>query len=110
MMSSAWVDGWTLWGRPAFIRAAGMHQTALTKSTSSQVASCSYGPRRTRKDPESFPLDRAGRLGRHVVDDPIDAADLVDDPGGRLAEHVPGELEEVGGHAVGRGDRAQGQD
>jgi hypothetical protein len=27
----------------------------------------------------------------------------------QLAQHVPGELEEVGGHAVGGGDRAQGQ-
>src|SRR4029450_4400405 len=37
---------------------------------------------------ESFPLDRAGRLARHVVDDAVDALDLVDDAGG----HVPDEL------------------
>jgi hypothetical protein len=28
----------------------------------------------------SLPLDRPRRLARHIVDDPIDALDLIDDP------------------------------
>src|SRR5690606_28634319 len=59
--------------------------------------------------PESFPLDRPWRLGGHVVDDAVDAADFVDDARGGLGQDVPGELVEVSRHAVGRGDRAQGQ-
>src|SRR6218665_1963660 len=66
--------------------------------------------RKRPNDAPSFPLDRARGLAGDVVDDAVDAADLVDDPRGGLAEDFPGELEEVGGHAVGRGDRAQGQD
>ena len=37
-------------------------------------------------DLPSFPLDRAGGLAGHVVDDPVDALDLVDDGiGGSVA-------------------------
>jgi hypothetical protein len=38
-----------------------------------------------RYDP-SLPLDRAGRLARDVVDDAVDALDLVDDAGGDMGE------------------------
>ena len=41
------------------------------------------------ESPELLPLDRPGRLGRHVVDDAVDAAHLVDDAGGGLGEDVP---------------------
>jgi 2-hydroxycyclohexanecarboxyl-CoA dehydrogenase len=58
---------------------------------------------------QRIPLDRARRFGGHVVDDAVDAADLVDDAGRAFAEDVPRELEEVRGHAVGGADRAQGQ-
>lgn len=56
--------------------------------------------------PELFPLNRAGRFGRDVVDDAIDAADLVDDACSGAAQDVPGELVEVGRHAVGGSDGA----
>ena len=39
---------------------------------------------------ELFPLDGAGGLGGHVVDDAVDAADLVDDARGGLGQDVPG--------------------
>src|ERR1700744_3851824 len=55
-----------------------------------------------------FPFNRRGRLRRDVVDDAVDAADLVDDPGGDLAEEVVGELDPVGGHAVLALDDADG--
>ncbi len=58
--------------------------------------------REPRSITSSFPLDRARRLRRHVVDDAIDALDLIDDAGRGAAEegHVVGV--EVGGHAVDR--------
>jgi hypothetical protein len=46
-------------------------------------------------------------LGGDVVDDPVDAAYLVDDAVRDPAEELHVEVEEVGGHAVDRGDRAQ---
>jgi len=56
----------------------------------------------------SLPLDGPGRLGRDVVDHPVDAAHLVDDAGGGAAEEVVGERVVVGGHAVGGDDGTQG--
>lgn len=50
----------------------------------------------------------AGRLGRDVLDHPVDASDLVDDAGCRLAEELVVEVETVRRHAVGGGDSAQG--
>ena len=58
----------------------------------------------------SFPLDRARRLRRHVVDDPVDAAHLVDDARGGAAEEVHVEGVEIRGHAVDRRDGAQRAD
>jgi hypothetical protein len=49
----------------------------------------------------SLPLDRPRRLRRDVVHDPVDPLHLVDDARRCAAQHVVGELEEVGGHAVG---------
>ena len=48
----------------------------------------------------SLPLDRPGRLARHVIDDPVDAFHFVDDAGGDAGEE--GVLEGIGirGHAV----------
>src|SRR5689334_4831955 len=48
----------------------------------------------------SLPLDRRRWLRRDVVDDPVDAGHLVDDPAGDLAEHVVRELGPVGRHPV----------
>src|ERR1700691_533876 len=58
----------------------------------------------------SLPLDRSRWLRGHVVDDAIDAFDLVDDAGRNRAEKIHVERIEIGGHAVGRGDRAQAND
>src|SRR6476469_6285546 len=60
--------------------------------------------------PRSFPLDRAGRLGRIVVDHPVDALDLVDDAGGGAAEEVVAERVDVGGHAIDAGHGAKRAD
>src|SRR3990172_3961516 len=57
-----------------------------------------------------FPLDRAGGLRGHVVDDAVDAFDLVHDAVGDAAQELHVEVVEVGGHAVARGDRAQRAD
>src|SRR6266508_409835 len=54
----------------------------------------------------SLPLDRARRLARHVIDHAVDAFDLVDDAGRDVADELRVEGIEVGGHAIGRGDRA----
>jgi hypothetical protein len=56
--------------------------------------------------PPSLPLDRARRLARHVVNDAIDAFDLVDDARRGAAEEGHVERIEVGGHAVDRGHGA----
>src|SRR5437660_3454597 len=58
----------------------------------------------------SFPLDGTRRLRGDVVDDAVDTADFVDDAGRGAAEELVREREVVGGHAVGRGHRAQGAD
>src|SRR5258708_30681942 len=60
--------------------------------------------------PESFPLDGARRLRGDVVDDAVDAAHLVDDPGRRAPQELVRERVIVGGHAVGRSDRPQRAD
>ena len=58
----------------------------------------------------SLPLDRAGRLRRHVVDDAVDALDLVDDARRGAAEEAHVEGIEVRGHAVVGCDGAKGAD
>src|SRR4051812_14572782 len=58
----------------------------------------------------SLPLDRAGRLRGDVVDHAVDAFDLVDDAGGDVADEGHVERVEIGGHAVGGGDREQAHD
>ena len=46
----------------------------------------------------------------HVVDNAVDAADFVDDAGGGAAEETHIVVVEIRGHAVDRGDGAQGAD
>ena len=58
----------------------------------------------------SFPLDRAGRLRRDVVDDAVDAGDFVDDAVGDAGEHVVGQAGPVGRHGVVGGDGAERDD
>src|SRR5690606_8425957 len=58
-------------------------------------------------DAESFPLDRARWFRGDVVDDAVDAADLVDDAGGGAAEEIHVVVVEIGGHPVDGGDGAQ---
>src|SRR5690242_9940131 len=48
----------------------------------------------------SLPFDRRRRLARDVVDDAIDAADLVDDACRDPLEHVVRQPRPVGGHPV----------
>src|SRR6185437_12109872 len=50
----------------------------------------------------SLPLDRAGRLRGHVVDDAVDAFDFVDDARRDAAEQFVRKGIVIGGHAVGR--------
>src|SRR4051794_34813582 len=52
-----------------------------------------------------FPLDGSRRLAGDVIGDPVDAADLVDDPGRDSPQEFMVEREIVGGHAVDRRDR-----
>ena len=54
----------------------------------------------------SFPLDRSRGLRSDVVDDAIDALDLVDDARRHRADEAHVERIEIRGHAVGRGHRA----
>ena len=58
----------------------------------------------------SLPLDRARRLACYVVDDAVDALDLVDDASRRAAEEGHVEGIEIGCHAIDRGHRAQRAD
>ncbi len=51
--------------------------------------------------PKSFPLDGAGGFGRHVVNDAVDAADLVDDSRRGLGEERMLEGIGIRRHAVG---------
>src|SRR3954470_21747676 len=55
-----------------------------------------------------FPLDGSRRLAGDVVGHPVDAADLVDDPGRDSPQEFMVEWEIVGGHAVDRRDSAEG--
>ena len=56
---------------------------------------------------KSFPLDRGGRFGRNIIDDAVDALDLVDDAHGDTVEHIIRDARPVGGHEVRRRDAAQ---
>src|SRR5690606_14105125 len=44
----------------------------------------------------------------YVIDDAVDATNLVNDPGRRAPEEVHVELIEIGGHAIHRGHGAKG--
>lgn len=52
-----------------------------------------------------FPLDRGGGLGADVVDDAIDASDLVDDSSRDLVQKIAPEIGPVRRHEVGRRHR-----
>src|ERR1700738_1696566 len=58
----------------------------------------------------SLPLDCARRFRGHVVDDTIDALDLVDDAGCHVSDEFHLERVEIGRHTVCRGYRAQCHD
>ena len=73
----------------------------LFSARSSRVPSChasSHSPSRSRR--RLLPLDRAGRLRRDVVGDPVHAGHLVDDPRRDALEHLVGQAGPVGGHRV----------
>src|SRR5262245_39804247 len=53
-----------------------------------------------------LPLDGSGGLGGDVVDDPVDALHLVDDPARDRGQHLRGDARPIGGHGVHRGDAA----
>ena len=57
-----------------------------------------------------LPLNCSRRLRGDVVDDPVDAAHLVDDAPGAERQEFVVEGEGIGGHAVGRGDGAKRAD
>src|SRR4051794_41171465 len=59
---------------------------------------------------ELFPLDRARRLGGDVVDDAVDAVDLVDDAVADPGQHIVRQPRPVGRHRVLAGDGADGAD
>src|SRR5690606_5502894 len=63
-----------------------------------------------RAGPESFPLDGARRLARDVVDDTVDALDLVYDAGRGAAEELHVVVVEVRCHAVDRSNGTQSAD
>src|SRR5229473_7491498 len=52
------------------------------------------------RPPGSLPLDGARGLGGDVVDDAVDALDLVDDPARDPAQQVVGQPRPVGGHGI----------
>ena len=56
-----------------------------------------------------FPLDGCGGFTGDIVDDAVDAADLVDDAHRNAVENVIRNSCPVGGHEVGRCDAAQCQ-
>src|SRR5258708_34636939 len=58
----------------------------------------------------SLPLGGAGGFGGDVIDDPVDAAHLVDVAGRGAAEDLVGEGVLGRGHAVGPAHRLQGAD
>ena len=47
-----------------------------------------------------FPLHRCGGFGGDVVEDAVDALDLVYDAVGDLVQHLKGDAGPVGGHKV----------
>src|SRR5229473_3808913 len=82
--------------------------TAIAETTSHLIRHAK--PTLSRATLPSLPLDRTGRLRGDVVDDAVDAAHLVDDPGRRAPQELVREGVIVGGHAVGRSDRPQRAD
>jgi hypothetical protein len=69
-----------------------------------------HNPQSQICNPGLFPLDGCGGFAGDVVDDAVDASDLVDDPAGDGAEDVVRDVREVGGHEVGRVHGADGDD
>ena len=59
------------------------------------------------KQLDLFEFDRGGRFGRDIIDDAVDALDLVDDAHGDAIEHIVRDARPVGGHEVRRRDAAQ---
>ena len=59
---------------------------------------------------ELLPLNGGGRLGGDIVDDSVDAADLVDDSVGDVGEEVVGESVPIGSHEIGGGHTTNGSD
>ncbi len=57
-----------------------------------------------------LPLNGAGGLGAYVVDDTIDALNLIDDAVGESAQEIVGEVSPVGGHPVSTGDGTDAND
>ena len=102
------------------LRTAEPSDTWLSHAAGGTIPACSYSLTPTRLFPLAyshspiptrlFPLDRAGRLGGDVVHHPVDAADLVDDPGGHSRQQVGREPGPVGGHEVLGVHAAQGDD
>ena len=54
-----------------------------------------------------FPLHRSGGFGGDVVDDTVNAVDLIGDPAGDLGQDVIRKPGPVGGHRILGGDRTQ---
>ena len=55
----------------------------------------------------SFPLDRARRLTRYIVNDAIDILDLVHYTDRNFFENVVRDTGEIGGHEIGGGNAAE---
>ena len=62
---------------------------------------------RPRTQAPSLPLDRSRRLRGHIIHNPVDALDFVDDAGRDAGQEAHVEGIEVGGHAVERGHGAE---
>ena len=58
---------------------------------------------------KSFPLYCGRGFGRDIVDDAVDALDLIDDAGRDSVQYVVGDSGPVGGHEVAGGDGTEGQ-
>ena len=81
---------------------------STSKPAISRTAGISQSPFRLLCFIGLLPLDCCRRFAGYIIDDAVDAADLVDDSAGDKAEHFVGDLREVGGHKVQRLDGADG--
>src|SRR5262249_47539617 len=80
--------------------------TRMTVAKTSRLMTPSPPAKRRRL----LPFDRAGWLGRDVVDDAVHALDLVDDAGRDAGEHLVGKAGPIGGHRVLAHHRAERHD